>query len=439
MTVISTKNRISKKYNSRMLYYIFGYRYKGNHCKASKESRPKILYEKTTLHCTAKMGNPVRKLTVISIFSRKFDSQSEIFSITLTYHVTPNINMYPCFRRMKRSLDGDEEVQRTPPINAILQQAAINLIARNLEGHYQPTGENVLDLTSPCTPAPTIKPKNLIQSYPKSSFWMKQLGKQDLEEPALNVVNQQTNTTANNKLKSKGKREIVPEDWENITAAIKGSKAFMTKTLIDVISKIQQEKTENTNNRDPISNRELKPAGRRAFFLKEWENHIHELIIKNMEKEVGLPYKPEKQISKLQIKNGDIEIQINLSCESQTELNLLKIYGETKSDIEKNNVFEILFLQYAISFNCLRPQTGKNTQKHKNSTNTPFKLILRTKNTWDGPPNTGVKTSKFKLKNKITERYVINWINRTSKINISRQLMSILCKKNSKRPLFYYL
>ena len=63
--------------------------------------------------------------------------------------------------------------------------------------------------------------------------------------------------------------------------------------------------------------------------------------------------------------------------------------------------------------------------------NIPFKLSLRTKNTWDGLPNTGVKTSKFKLKNKITERYVINWINRTSKINISRQLMSILCKKTA--------
>jgi len=207
------------------------------------------------------------------------------------------------------------------------------LIARNLEGHNQPTGENVLDLTSPCTPTPIIKLKNLIQTYPKSSFWMKQLGKQDQEEQALNIENQQTNTAVNNKLNSKGKREIVPEDWEDITAAIKGTKAIMTKTLIVVISRIQQEKTENTNNRDPISSRELKPAGKRAFFQKEWENHIHELIIKNMEKEIGLPYKPEKQISKLQIKNGDIELQINLSCESQTELNLIKIYGETKSDI----------------------------------------------------------------------------------------------------------
>lgn len=102
-----------------------------------------------------------------------------------------------------------------------------------------------------------------------------------------------------------------------------------------------------------------------------------------------------------------------------------------KSDIEKINVFEILFLHYAISFNCLRPKTGISTQKHKNRMNTLFKLILRTKNTWDGLPNTGVKTSKFKLKNKITERYAKKRIYRNSKININKQLMSILCKKTA--------
>ena len=42
--------------------------------------------------------------------------------------------------------------------------------------------------------------------------------------------------------------------------------------FLEILKKVQEERKKNSSNIDPITNKEIRPAGRRSFFLKEWEN-----------------------------------------------------------------------------------------------------------------------------------------------------------------------
>ena len=76
-------------------------------------------------------------------------------------------------------------------------------------------------------------------------------------------------------------REIKIEDWTKMEAVIniEDEKYNSAKHILEIMKKVGKEKKENSSNLDPISNKVVKPAGRRAFFLKEWEEHLHYRMI----------------------------------------------------------------------------------------------------------------------------------------------------------------
>ena len=71
-------------------------------------------------------------------------------------------------------------------------------------------------------------------------------------------------------------------------------------------------------------------------------------------------------IQKMEIKGTEIQISINLNLESEMEEQLIIMFGNSNSEVEKNRIYEALFLHFSISLNCLRPQTGKNQLQEHN-------------------------------------------------------------------------
>ena len=161
-------------------------------------------------------------------------------------------------------------------------------------------------------------------------------------------------------------RKISSEDWEKMEAGIQCSKEKNSMKLLEILKKVQEERKKNSSNIDPIINKEIRPAGRRSFFLKEWENHLHRKLTSLVSIHLGLPYMREnKTLGKMEIKDKIINIQINLGMDSEMEDLLINHYGTCKDDKQKKKVYDIMFLHFALGLNCLRPQTGKNNHKLK--------------------------------------------------------------------------
>ena len=262
--------------------------------------------------------------------------------------------------------DGGNDNNKTPIMRAIVQQAVSNLFSNEIEGFINsPTGEQVLELCSPVTPATRMKPRKLIQSYPQSTFWLKQLGRvSDIgktQSDDISTGKEPSHTTHNNG-NNKKMRIIKQEDWEKMESGFNKDANDTTKQLLEIIKRIRTERKENSNNLDPISNKEIKPAGRRSFYLRVWEEHIHGKIMHYAGVDHGVPFTNEhKQLKFLNSINGDYNIQVNISMDSSTEENLIDNYKKCNNEEEKHKIYDALFLHFALSFNCLRPQTGKNT------------------------------------------------------------------------------
>ena len=285
-------------------------------------------------------------------------------------------NVYIFFRKMKRSIENEPEgekvnsIKKTPTMQAILQQAISNVLTQQMSSRRNsPTGTEIQEAKSPMTPIAPMKPKKLELLYPQSAFWLKQLGKKSNEnnqneEGKVDNKGKQDNTGRN----SSKMREIRIEDWDKMEAGLSVNNENIAKFILEIIKKIGKERKENSSNLDPISNKTIKPAGRRAFFLKEWEEHMHKKMIYYTSTELGLPYIGEcKQLKKIKDTEEGLEIQINLNLESEMEDKLFRIYISCNNDIEKNKVYETMFLHFALSFNCLRPQTGnKDTKEYAN-------------------------------------------------------------------------
>ena len=210
--------------------------------------------------------------------------------------------------------------------------------------------------------ATRMKPRKLIQSYPQSTFWLKQLGRvSDIgktQSDDISTGKEPSHTTHNNG-NNKKMRIIKQEDWEKMESGFNKDANDTTKQLLEIIKRIRTERKENSNNLDPISNKEIKPAGRRSFYLRVWEEHIHGKIMHYAGVDHGVPFTNEhKQLKFLNSINGDYNIQVNISMDSSTEENLIDNYKKCNNEEEKHKIYDALFLHFALSFNCLRPQTG---------------------------------------------------------------------------------
>ena len=314
---------------------------------------------------------------------------------------------------MKRANEDDNDAgasRKSPAIRAMVHQAAANIITTQLSDQdSNTTGEEIQEITSPLIPTKKIVPRTLTQAYPQSSFWLNQLGKNKNEEEIPEHENAPQEST---KSKTRDMRKIPSEDWAKMEAGIQNSKERNAATLLDIIKKVQAERKRNSSNLDPIVNREIRPAGRRSFFLKEWENHLHNKLSNHASVHLGMPYhRATRILSKLEVHNNEILIQTNLNFSSDTEDQLLEYYGDCDTDAQKKKVYGTMFLHFALSLNCIRPQTGNTSQKY-------FKISLYL---------------IFKLKNKSDKSNCkINFKNnpRTCKNGIIRKQWEINCNNH---------
>ena len=309
-----------------------------------------------------------------------------------------------CFRTMKRTReeegeileDNIEEGYKTPVMKSILQRVAASMLTKDRAGNIpEPTGEMLQELHSPETPScnrTLIKPK---QIFPKSAFWIKQLGKtqdtdehEKIEEETLGRKSPNQNHANPPK---KNKIPIIPfksEDWMNLEIGLNELKAVNTKNILNILNRTQAERILG-GNVDPITNKLGNKFARRTFFLKEWEKQLHRSALTNASTETGMPFPNSmKQLDKLVINKSKITIKTNLNIVSDTEKDLMNLYKNAKNDIEKDQIFGILLFNYSLSLNCLRPQTGKNKKNMQ-----VYQIINKTVKTF--------KPHRKKLKHKI--------------------------------------
>ena len=73
-----------------------------------------------------------------------------------------------------------------------------------------------------------------------------------------------------------------------------------------------------------------------------------------------------KSVMQQSARGAEVQINLNLNMESETEELLIKMFGNTENAVEKAKIYDTMFLYFAVSFNCLRPQTGGNMFLHIN-------------------------------------------------------------------------
>ena len=273
---------------------------------------------------------------------------------------------------MKRALEEEGEIideNKTPVMKSILQRVAANMLAKSRAGPLgEPTGELIQETRSPETPMNTrahIKPK---QIFPKSTFWIKQLGKNldedeeiQADERAITGNQNQTRTETGTLKKKTMINPFKIEDWSNIELGLSDLKAVDTKNILEILSRVQAEKTLG-GNVDPITNKLGHKFARRAFYVKEWEKQLHKNALASASQEIGMPFSSSiKQLEKLTIEGKKVDIKINLSIVSSADNELMDLYKQTTNVAEKEQIFSILLFNYALSLNCLRPQTGKTS------------------------------------------------------------------------------
>ena len=335
-----------------------------------------------------------------------------------------------CFRAMKRTREEEGEIlednieagYKTPVMKSILQRVAASMLIKDRAGTIQePTGEMLQELHSPETPScnrTLIKPK---QIFPKSAFWIKQLGKtQDTDEHEKIEEEILGRKSPNQKHANPPKKiPITPfksEDWMNLEIGLNELKAVNTKNILNILNRTQAERILG-GNVDPITNKLGNKFARRTFFLKEWEKQLHRSALTNASMETGMPFPNSmKQLDKLVINKNKITIKTNLNIVSDTEKDLMNLYKNAKNDIEKDQIFGILLFNYSLSLNCLRPQTGKNKKNMQ-----IYQIINKTKKTFN--PYRKMLKHKTKLFQELTSE---NWgiqekKNKTSIIPMQQQ------------------
>jgi len=358
-----------------------------------------------------------------------------------------------CFRIMKRTWEEEGEIleenieagYKTPVMKSILQRVAASILIKDRAGNIpDPTGEMIQELHSPETPLCNrthIKPK---QIFPKSAFWIKQLGKtqdtDECEKSEEEILESKSPNQKHANLPKKNKIPIVPfksEDWLNLELGLKELEAVNTKNILNILNRTQAERILG-GNIDPITNKLGSKFARRTFFLKEWEKQLHRSALTNASTETGMPFPNSmKQLDKLVINKSRITIKTNLNIVSDTEKDLMTLYKNAKNDMEKDQIFGILLFNYSLSLNCLRPQTGKYKKKMQ-----IYQIINKTEKTFK--PQKKMPKHKNNLFQELTSE---NWgmQEKKNKINAmsrqhqqpSKEKMTIKIGKHAQLFIFF--
>ena len=235
--------------------------------------------------------------------------------------------------------ENNEAGYKTPVMKSILQRVAASILIIGRAGNIpEPTGEMIQELHSPETPPcnrTSIKPK---QIFPKSAFWIKQLGKnQDAEEYGKSeeeILGRKPSNQTHANPPKKNKIPIIPfksEDWMNLEIGLKELEAVNTKNILNILNRTQAERILG-GNVDPITNKLGNKLARRTFFLKEWEKQLHRSALTNASTETRMPFPNSmKQLDKLVINKSKITIKPNLNMVSDTEKDLMNLYKNAKT------------------------------------------------------------------------------------------------------------
>ena len=175
-----------------------------------------------------------------------------------------------------------------------------------------------------------------------------------------------------------------PSVWIKLNMFLNVSQNPLLTNLAHIHHTSSQEKHNNGLSIDPISNKEMCGSGRRLFFVKEWERHLHLLLLEHASKSLGLPYSQANyQLTNLNLKHSVFSIQLNLNHSSIKELKLIQAFQACSTQAQRDNIYSLLLLLFAVNINCLRPQTGtrnihtfpKTLLKHVSSLDTLRTLI----------------------------------------------------------------
>ena len=270
---------------------------------------------------------------------------------------------------MKRYVDNDtgEEPSKSPSLRAAFKKVSASL------QEYPPTrpksemtGDPIEDILSPRTPM-VNKPKST------RDFFTKEPSKSDYWSSKLNIhpappvlLLQSTNETSGSAMTPKVFNFITINAktprvnvWLKLESGLTTINPPITVSILQTLNKVSLERSSNGTNIDPISHRDMQGTGRRLFFIKEWEQHLHHILLSRASMDLGLPYQgANKQLIGIQLNEPIVPIQVNLNLSSDMETNLFILMDSASNQTQKDNLYSLLLLLFSVNFNCLRPQTG---------------------------------------------------------------------------------